>query len=144
MKCPVLKYTVARQFNELIKIEAWHANGRLAGKIWVSLDEPGVGTVTMGKTSPNLRRCGLGTQLYTRAAQEVCKEGRNLMSDWARTPAAEAFWRKQMRKRRATCVPGRGSKLAYDDEAGFKHTGEHWPCVGYKLKCPVTLLKGRR
>ena len=44
----------------------------------------------------------IGTQLYEAAAREACRRGFPFMSDMERSPEADAFWRKQERKGRAT------------------------------------------
>lgn len=49
-------------------------------------------------------REGIGTQLYTKAAHEACKRGGSFISDMERSPEADAFWRKQATKGRATRV----------------------------------------
>ena len=46
---------------------------------------------------------GIGTKLYEAAAQFAARQGCQLISDRDRSPFAEAFWRKQERKGRASC-----------------------------------------
>jgi hypothetical protein len=50
------------------------------------------------------RRSGRMTRLYEIAAEDACRDGRRLVSDIIRSPFAEAFWRKQRRKGRASCL----------------------------------------
>lgn len=138
VKCPKLTFEIVRNLGA-IRITALYPNRQRAGQILVKGN-----TVAYIRTSASLRRCGLGTQLYTRVAQELCKEGRGLVSDTTRTDAAEGFWRKQVRKNRAECLPGRGERLSYSDKTGFTRTQNYWACRKYKLKCPVTSLRGRR
>jgi len=59
---------------------------------------------------------GLGTKLYERALRAACDVGgqQALVSDKTRSPFSEAFWRKQVRKGRASCV-GDGSESSYYD-----------------------------
>lgn len=51
---------------------------------------------------------GLGTGLYDRAAREACKRGGVLAGSADRSAFSEAFWMKQVRKKRATCGEGAG------------------------------------
>jgi len=77
---------------------------------------------------PQLRRCGIGTKLYELAAQYLCSEGIRLKSDIDRSPPAESFWRKQLRKKRAACI---------------KPSPLDGRCHYYQIKsCPVRSLKG--
>lgn len=48
-----------------------------------------------------------GTRLYELALAESCRTGKPLSSDNLRSEFSEAFWRKQQRKGRAKCLPGR-------------------------------------
>lgn len=50
------------------------------------------------------RGARLGTKLYEYALKLACKEDRLLASDTMRSSFAEAFWRKQEAKGRATCL----------------------------------------
>lgn len=47
------------------------------------------------------RRQGIGTQLYSAAAQEAFRRGFPFMSDMDRSEEADGFWRKQEREGRA-------------------------------------------
>ena len=51
----------------------------------------------------SVRRQGIGTKLYERAAKVACEAryGKPLASDTSRSPLSEGFWRKQERKGRA-------------------------------------------
>lgn len=71
-------------------------------------------------TEPAFRRMGVATSMYTALAQASCREaGVPLASDASRSPAAEAFWQKQVKKRRAK---------PYTDDVG-RHR--------YILSCPA-------
>lgn len=76
---------------------------------------------------------GLGTWLYTAAAQFACKHGAQLTSDDKRSRFSEGFWKKQARKGRATCdASQRGTRLA--DDLSYKGS---WRCKRYILNgCP--------
>jgi len=51
----------------------------------------------------SVRRQGVGTKLYERAARIACESryGKPLVSDTDRSPMSEGFWRKQVDKGRA-------------------------------------------
>lgn len=53
---------------------------------------------------PSAQRSGVGTALYEEALAVSCAQGLRLISDFARSPYAEAFWRKQKKKQRAVCI----------------------------------------
>jgi hypothetical protein len=91
----------------------------------------------------DVQRCGVGTALYTKLAQFACSEGKTMRSDSARSAAAEGFWRKQVRKGRARCVPGKGRRVFMTQ--GETGGPQSWPCKRYRIiKCPVTSLRGVR
>ncbi|UCC74968.1 MAG: GNAT family N-acetyltransferase [Gemmatimonadota bacterium] len=78
------------------------------------------GTMRVGwiAVKPMFRRRGVATQLYQAAAREACERGRPLESDRRLARGSLAFWRKQVRKGRATLR---------DDPDGRT----------YALKCPA-------
>lgn len=53
---------------------------------------------------PAYRQQKLGTALYEIALAVACSEGKFLVSDINRSQFEEAFWRKQVSKKRASCV----------------------------------------
>lgn len=128
--CPVLRFEEHAPGGSVIQISA-HANGRQVGVV-EGIPDPEDRTVKIHGIHVNaeLRRCGVGTMLYTKLAQRVCAGGANLVSDTIRQEAAEMFWRKQVAKGRAECIE--------------RWTGRAWSCKWYKLKCPVTSLQGTR
>lgn len=80
---------------------------------------------------------GYGARLWLAAAQAACADyGVPLASDDIRTPAAEAFWTKQVRKRRARCIDASGGGKM-DPETGAVKTKGGWTCRRYTLKCPA-------
>lgn len=94
---------------------------------------------------PDLRRCGVGTMLYERAAAEACERGLRLASDRERSKGAETFWRKQVRKGRARCIDRKRRGDRYEPGRGTQE--RHWKCGQYALKraaCPRPMLSGRR
>lgn len=103
------------------------------------------GTITEVKNitvDPAFRRRGVATRLYERGAREACKRfGKPLASDETRTEAAEAFWRKQAAKGRATCR-GDGGNLFVP---GGSDKDGHWACGRWVLACPAPRsLKGAK
>lgn len=97
----------------------------------------------------------MGTRLYEVATEYACKTGRTLTSDNERSQYAEAFWRKQVAKGRATCVgSGRGHFFSQPTqnlpEAARARLpqpeGETWPCSRYGVTrpCEVPSLEGIR
>lgn len=90
------------------------------------------------------RRRGVATALYEAAARGACRSyGVPLQSDVERSAAAQAFWVKQVRKGRATCVRptpkvGRVQPTAYVMGRGG--------CYRYALTCPApaSLARARR
>lgn len=77
--------------------------------------------------SPEYRRCGVATELYTMLAKHGCEHGLALKSDTCLSRPAKGFWRKQERKGRARHVK---MTNAYDNH--------------YQLICPITTLRGSR
>lgn len=76
---------------------------------------------------PEARRGGAGTALYEEALAVSCRSGARLVSDFARSPFAESFWRKQQKKKRATCIkrnPDGGYSSNYFGGAITKVTAE--------------------
>lgn len=92
-----------RGYKNLISPEA----GQM--KLDEELDHLRVATVDV---PPSHARRGLATQLYEAAFAEACRTNKLLVSDSMRSPFAEAFWRKQARKRRAYCRQ-RGRGMVY-------------------------------
>lgn len=141
-------------------------NGRTVYKMSIEVDKP---KYQLKETDPE----GLGTRLYERSARAACRVGRAyaITSDTIRSVFSEAFWRKQVRKGRATCK-GDGNlshyysyplveakNYFYDLEgrmdgpkwrafyAGLpKPENDGWTCDYYELPCrglPDTLGKLR-
>lgn len=94
---------------------------------------------------PGFQRCGIGTTLYTAAAQWACSEGHRLRSDDVRSADSQGFWEKQERKGRAVCL-----ERVEENRSGrpASYTGvmvNRGGCVRYQLKsCPITDLSGRK
>lgn len=82
----------------------------------------------------------LGTVIYEIFADLACRQNKTLISDLTRSPFAEAFWRKQERKGRASCNAPNKEK---DDNVYLepvKYTAQelcpNWPELEAK-KCRV-------
>ena len=91
-------------------------DGRLLGFLFgfISQDDPEVGYVHMIATNPNLRRHGLGAQLYGRFFDDVAARGvRRVMAIDAEHAGATP---DQVKRRRAA----RGSETGNDDVVGHK------------------------
>lgn len=111
----------------------------------------------------------LGTRLYEAANELACSERKPLVSDHERSPFAESFWRKQVSRGRAMCLPEKGKGRYYanpvgpslDEELGPERaaevrkrlpkpatdgTYEFWPCRRYGVTkpCEVSTLEGLR
>jgi GNAT superfamily N-acetyltransferase len=122
---------------------------------------------------PDHRKKQYGTRLYERALIEACAQGLPLSSDAQRSEFSEAFWRKQVAKGRAKCIPGEGEywsgpredledaldtgritaaeyRRAVDGapEPGRDADGRKvWPCTRYELAvdpCATRSLAGLR
>lgn len=90
------------------------------------------------------RRKGVATKLYTHAAKFACRKfGKPLASDDVRSVGSQGFWRKQLKKGRATCVDTSGA-YGYDPESGRSTRRKIHKCAVFALSCPAPpSLKGR-
>lgn len=87
------------------------------------------------------RRCGLGTQLYAKAAATACKTFKSgLQSDEERSAAADGFWQKQVRKGRAACVAPSTRPLPHGDSPAYGRNN----CEAYAFSCPAPKDLSRR
>ena len=123
-----------------------------------SADDEYLGEITLERLAGNAlgiddafvveQRRKVGTRLYEEALKEACSQGRDLQSDMVRSQLAEAFWRKQHRKGRAKCLPGRGvpvESLRASSVPQWQVDGEgpYWPCRRWSIpfsRCPDTDL----
>jgi GNAT superfamily N-acetyltransferase len=96
------------------------------------------------------QRCGIGTQLYTFLAKLAKASKLPLTSSRERSERSEAFWAKQHKKGRATCLP---NQPGYSSARGYWNpemdridwaTNETWPCWRYVLKSGQTNLSDAR
>jgi len=86
--------------------------------------------VDVVEVEQGMQRRGIGTKLYQAAARLACKVYKKpLCSSVERSVAAEAFWRKQVLKKRAVRV--RNTKSDFEREGMFK------------LRCPPPASLGR-
>jgi len=129
--CPNVELLVGEEVTprgSVIDVHAWLPDGDKAGSAH-ALKVKGA-YVMAGIAVRNVpRRCGLGTRMYEALAAMACKRGLPLRSDWARSPMADQFWRKQYVKGRAKCL---------------KRTGENnRHCEQYELTdpCPTSLAR---
>lgn len=140
--CPKLRWTVDPQSNDPATLHfnatAQHdqAEHVAYGKLHLHTGKK-TATVTWANVNEDYRRCGVGTRLYRRMLKEACKRGLRLTSDTTRSDASEAFWRKQVKKGRATCVEPSMRGDHYDDYDGYVERAK-WKCGQYALKkdCP--------
>lgn len=115
---------------------------------------PGTRSLKVGEINVVKKRGGVGTRLYEAAVRIGCKAGLAVASDSMRSPFAEAFWRKQVSKGRATCErgPSRVHRVPGDDALGLPRPGENdagdpaWDCGRYVVRapCDVPTLQGLR
>jgi GNAT superfamily N-acetyltransferase len=138
-----------RRFAERCANLEWH-EAESAGQvdIWLEDDHADAATmrlmlpyrgnklvVTDIEVKPKYRNCGLATRMYERAAAIACGRGLRLASDTTRTTMSETFWKKQVRKGRATCaMPGPAWHITGYGR-GAQRVGE-WPCGTYAMKRP--------
>lgn len=151
--CPTLRFTRATRHVGgrlyAVRIEA-HAKGQgRVGAITVVApqtphEDLNIAYVSHVLVDEAFHRCGVGTQLYERAAKIACKDFKHpLHSDVERTGYAQAFWEKQIRKGRAVCIaraPARNPIEMHEPVVG------RGGCERYKLTCPApkSLARARR
>lgn len=145
---PGLKFTVEeRTDGDLhgICVRAVDAHGGEAGRVCVRYDgtTPWVG-VSHAKVSRV--RQGVGTKLYERIAAVACRRFKlPLASDAYRSYDAQAFWQKQVAKRRAICLKPADRDLIERDPTSDSSSYGRGKCDRYVLKCPAPRsLAGRR
>lgn len=107
-------------------------------------------SVNVSSIAVGPRGRGVGTKLYESAAAWACRVGRPLASDEKRSAFSDAFWKKQVRKKRARCawrLTGEEARTAREDEKYSNDEHSIWArggCVRYVLtRCPVKSLAGR-
>jgi len=144
------------------------AKGEKIGKasiVRVSRDGRDAYTVNHIEVDPKYRRARLGTKLYEKLVATACKEKLSLQSDYMRSHFAEAFWRKQEAKGRATCEETQGTvyegpveRLRREVMLGLRTSqevdaivaklpmpdGRNWACGLYRVSrpCATKSLKG--
>lgn len=118
-------------------------NGKVAGEVTVFATSDGK-TAAIESIAVGPKKLGLGTKLYEAASQWSCSRLRKpLASDEKRSAAADAFWKKQVHKKRATCawrLTGEEAKNAREDaeySPPGKPTWARGACVRYVLRCPA-------
>lgn len=145
-KCSALKYVT--EGNTVKAYEISDSGSFMVGALYLNRDTRGMDNIlTVGEVRvlDSYQRCGVGTQLYTRAAAIARERGMPLYSDTARTAASQGFWEKQERKGRAKCAKkGRGAaKINMNHASGaiIEERGR-WACQEYVLKPTATDLSG--
>lgn len=101
----MIEYLV-RHAGDKIQVSAYEAT-RLVGRVEVikGVSFPFVGSADVERS---YRRKRLATRLYEMAARLVCERWEQpLRSGLVRSPEADAFWRKQYVKGRASCMEWR-------------------------------------
>jgi hypothetical protein len=118
-------------------------NGKVVGEVTAFATSDGK-TAAIENIAVGPKKLGLGTKLYEAVAQWSCARLRKpLASDEKRSAAADAFWKKQVRKKRATCawrLTGEEAKNAREDEKWTQSGVSLWArgaCVRYVLRCPA-------
>ena len=144
-KCPRLKFTVHKD-RDGFEIEATRPGSKKTlGTIDVDtthadhMDRPtpsDQARVTFVSVDASLRRCGLGTELYTRAMKLAQAKGLQLTSDSHRSTNSEGFWQKQLKKGRAVCVDKRRGHLVPGNDTPYTNedTVDHWDCRRFQMK----------
>lgn len=125
-----LRLTARIRGKKVGELEAWTS----ADGAYVNVDNIAVGP----------RDRGIGTKLYGTAAHWACQTARRpLASDERRSVAAQGFWAKQVRKRRARCVwpLSAAERRAIKQELEFtpdeKPAWGRGGCARYALRCPA-------
>lgn len=138
--CPIYDIKV-KAFDDRSGVEAKaYVDKKLVGIVTAAVED-GAFHVVISNVSPEHRRCGLGTKLYTKVARWGCAKKLPLESDVSRSEHSQGFWAKQEAKQRARCI----TKAHRAPEPGAKGIQEgRGGCVAYRLTCPVTDLSGRR
>lgn len=93
------------EHNGYTEFRAYDGSGDIVGVVKVGdAYEGGTTDVAYSEVSPSHRMDKVGTALYEAAAAFACENNSRLASDETRSEFSEAFWRKQARKRRASCI----------------------------------------
>jgi GNAT superfamily N-acetyltransferase len=114
MTCKIVRESVGKEYDKQhFALNCQDENGQRVGRLEVWRTEVfdvkriRVMTVKHADVLPRFRRRGIGTSLYEAAAKIACEEyGLPLASDrsTSRSKLADNFWKKQGKKRRATCI----------------------------------------
>ena len=135
--CPAIRLSTQTSRGKSSSIETISVEAKVDGKTvgLVIVEKPRGDPPYVGFVEVDLKRCGIGTRLYERAAKIACKEfGQPLHSDVLRSDEAQGFWAKQVRKGRATCVGP-----VDPEQPRLGRDG----CLAYKLTCPAPTDLGR-
>lgn len=144
-KCAALKYVT--EGNTVKAYEVSDSGSFMVGALYLNRDTRGMDDILIVgevRVLDSYQRCGVGTQLYTRAAAIARERGMPLYSDTARTEASQGFWEKQVRKGRAKCFrKGTGArKIRMTPGRDIVEERGKWSCQQYVLKPEATDLSG--
>ena len=123
-------------------LRVYGAERKLVGRMEVGIDD-GLARVLFVHVDKTIRRAGIGTRMYERAAREACERGARLASDDRRSKYAEAFWQKQVAKKRATCID-EGGAFQFRPTGGETTKYKAWKCATFALTCPAPDSLGAR
>lgn len=134
--CPVLRFEASGS-----RVDAYEGDA-LVGRL--ELREHGEGLkITRARIEAKLKRCGLGTKLYDRAVSLATEQGKRIVSDSARTPSNDAFWRRMQKRGRAECIDSSGgTKITTRKGSGFEEAEKGgYTCKRYALTPKVDRRK---
>lgn len=128
MDCKRTPFRIAEGF----QLSCSHPGGYHVGRIEVYKSKAADGRLVMRVRKADVvhgqRRRGYGTEMYAAAAKIACVDFKlPLASDTTRSASADAFWRKQLRKKRATATYSGGKRPAE-----------------FVLTCPAPISLGRQ
>jgi GNAT superfamily N-acetyltransferase len=144
--CPILTFEtdmLVGQRPQGAEITAINPKGKPIAWIEIRMNpDGGAIRATVIHVRRDMRRCGLGTQLYERAAKLACEMGYPLSSDYSRSANAQKFWEKQVAKGRAICAAEAPRPKPALPASSVRGRGG---CLYYTLKnCDIADLRGRR
>ena len=113
----------------------------LGGVVEDGFLEVPAGEVTHVHVEPHLRKRGIATQLYEKAAQLMGEEGLALASDTTRSRFSEGFWEKQWAHDRALAIEDDRGAAVLDDD-GSRDPDQRWDVHRYILPPTAAVKKG--
>lgn len=111
-----------------VQFEAFDKNGNVVGHVRTSSPNRWDDTmdVSFSEVDASYRMDKVGTALYEVAAAYACEHGKTLASDETRSEFSEAFWRKQARKGRVSCLQDNegGEEIEPDIDDIYREYGD--------------------